>query len=72
MPEVTDKQLRRWAVAAHMADSYMSLAFHRGGITKWDTPATPSSEVWQDAMHKARAAWEEMSGVLADTAEVRS
>jgi len=65
MTEVSPEQLLRWAAAATLADSYMSLVYHRNGITQWDTAGTPSSDDWQAAMNKARKAATEMKAVLA-------
>jgi hypothetical protein len=64
LPDVSAEQLLRWAAAATLADSYMSLVYHRGGIKDWDTPATPTSQEWQAAMTKARNASEEMAAIL--------
>ncbi len=66
MPEISQDVLLRWAAAATLADSYMSLVYHRNGIKNWDTVATPRSDEWQQAMGKAREAAREMSAMLAD------
>jgi hypothetical protein len=64
MTEVSTAQLIRWAASATLADSYMSLVYHRKGITEWDTGGTPRSEEWQLAMHKARRTSEELTVLL--------
>lgn len=62
---VTLDDLRRWAAAATLADSYMSLVYHRRAIREWGSVATPQEQEWVSAMNKARRASEHMASVLA-------
>jgi hypothetical protein len=62
--EVSLEDLVRWAAVATVADSYLSLIYHRGGITEWDTAATPTKEGWERAMAKARNASDELRMLL--------
>jgi hypothetical protein len=63
---VNTEELVRWAAAARLADSYMSLVYHRQGIERWDTAATPERHDWEKAMGKARQAADEMAASLKD------
>lgn len=64
--KVPVETLLRWAAVATLADSYMSLVYHRGGIREWDTSAVPPVNDWLEAMHKARRASDQMRALLRD------